>query len=776
MRCPFLATSTHSDVWIDPWAAWVLHVLSTYRKLTRINPVLCRKIFSQAKAYQAIPNDTMNGAPVVLARLLKDLGWTWTDDLFVWSRRSDTNFYLHSGSQTFFQEELERSVRQRLFAQSPIRHDNLGDAKDRHINIELTRFLADGDFASSDVSDVLAQHISQIPTSIQHAKRILPFLFTGSLFDGPRKQRAGLVDSTQCPLCQNDDETLVHMFNECPVLDLPVVPEHVPQTSWTTGIIFESEEDLQKRRSRSSDFQRYELPGPFELTSNCDIFIDGSCFYSRSKRFKSAAVGIYSPERVVFQYPVAGPDHSPQRAELSALAVSLRIFNGEIHIYSDCATVVRGFNILKSSGFCLDLLNKWDNYDLWSEICQSLLVRNGPVLVFKVAAHGRDASQSQYLTDGNAKADRAAKTLAAEHFGNNFCDLTPSLRWVFDLQVHIVQIFVARSNDAVLRDLGFVDVSQVGGQNVNTSIDTRLLCTCVPHRRFAKKTQVVCLGKCPAALQTCTLERAFLHLLSQRLHVPVNIWKGLEARYPTFHAWLESRATLCAPSNMDTVEIPRKRKISDVAKSYILDSINQSYWTDTADWTPWAFFMIDTISSQGFLDGVLSSEQSFGLLITRFRSVWIHFLLHAFPQITENKAAKHGSAFGLLKLSAFHLHLRPRNKVALWSVLIQASLDCNFESTQKRRSRSHWKPNWQLVWKEILAAYACRCLQGTRDCGKETIVTKMREKMHLVFLELLSSSILVEAILWQTSVGSSELEFQESLPDGSMGRSTILPM
>ena len=27
---------------------------------------------------------------------------------------------------------------------------------------------------------------------------------------------------------------------------------------------------------------------------------------------------------------------------------------------------------------------------------------------------------------------------------------------------------------------------------------------------------------------------------------------------------------------------------------------------------------------------------------------------------------------------------------------------------------------------------------------------------------------------WQTSVG--ELEFQESLPDGSMGRSTILPM
>ena len=55
--------------------------------------------------------------------------------------------------------------------------------------------------------------------------------------------------------------------------------------------------------------------------------------------------------------------------------------------------------------------------------------------------------------------------------------------------------------------------------------------------------------------------------------------------------------------------------------------------------------------------------------------------------------------------------------------LIQASLDCNFESTQKRRSRSHWKPNWQLVWKELLTAYACRCLQGTRDCGTTKMIS-----------------------------------------------------
>ena len=244
-------------------------------------------------------------------------------------------------------------------------------------------------------------------------------------------------------------------------------------------------------------------------------------------------------------------------------------------------------------------------------------------------------------------------------------------------------------------------------------------------------------------MQMCTLERAFLHLLSQRLHVPVNIWRGLEARYPIFHAWLESRGTLCAPSNLDTIEIPRRRKISDAAKSYIFDSFNQSYWTDTTDWTPWAFFMIDTISSQGFLDGVLSSDQSFGLLITRFRSVWVHFLSHAFPRITENKAAKHGSAFGLRRLSAFQLHLRPRNKVALWSVLIQASLDCNFETTRERRSRSHWKPNWQLVWKEILAAYACRCLQGTEGGGKKMIRGKFWNLFGLLRVLLAGISVCI---------------------------------
>ena len=43
MRCPYLAVSTHSDIWVDPWAKWVLHVLSTYRKLVRSDSELAHK-------------------------------------------------------------------------------------------------------------------------------------------------------------------------------------------------------------------------------------------------------------------------------------------------------------------------------------------------------------------------------------------------------------------------------------------------------------------------------------------------------------------------------------------------------------------------------------------------------------------------------------------------------------------------------------------------------------------------------------------------------------
>ena len=69
---------------------------------------------------------------------------------------------------------------------------------------------------------------------------------------------------------------------------------------------------------------------------------------------------------------------------------------------------------------------------------------------------------------------------------------------------------------------------------------------------------------------------------------------------------------------------------------------------------------------------------------------------------------------------------------APWSILIQASLYCNKESTGFRNCRSHWNPDWNLVWYPVkCSAIQCMslrvpychrlrdaCLQGIQDGAK----------------------------------------------------------
>ena len=107
------------------------------------------------------------------------------------------------------------------------------------------------------------------------------------------------------------------------------------------------------------------------------------------------------------------------------------------------------------------------------------------------------------------------------------------------------------------------------------------------------------------------------------------------------------------------------------------------------------------------------------------------------------------------KVVPFKCILEPRNKVAnvdhyYMSVLVQVSFECNFESAQKRRSRSYWKPNRQLVRQanSILAAHVCKCLQGTRDWWK----TGQQPFLGGSYLnETLKSSFIRIYIAWRMS-------------------------
>ena len=67
-------------------------------------------------------------------------------------------------------------------------------------------------------------------------------------------------------------------------------------------------------------------------------------------------MGIYSPEVGSFPFPVAGADHSSQRTEIFALAIALRLFSGNVTVYSEIATVVKCYELLQNNGFELGLL------------------------------------------------------------------------------------------------------------------------------------------------------------------------------------------------------------------------------------------------------------------------------------------------------------------------------------------------------------------------------------------------------------------------------------
>ena len=127
------------------------------------------------------------------------------------------------------------------------------------------------------------------------------------------------------------------------------------------------------------------------------------------------------------------------------------------------------------------------------------------------------------------------------------------------------------------------------------------------------------------------------------------------------------------------------------------DSICHTRWWHSSghlvEFTLWAFVIIDTIFSQGFIAGFLTADLSFGLLVERFRCHWIHFLSVAFLNLQENKGANHASCFGLPKLTAFKLRMLPKNVTAIWSIMIQGVWFCKKESVGHEKFRSHCKPN-----------------------------------------------------------------------------------
>ena len=557
MRCPYLCMVSFNDLWVDPWARWVLHVLSTYRKLARTNPSLASKVFAQAKKFKGAENDTLNGAPAALSRILKELHWQWTDDQFVFTRDGDVMFSLVAGSQTFFLQELDRSVRRSLFMCSPERHDNLGECRGRHVDVTLTRFLLDNDFTNRDVFESVGHLVKALLTTIEHAQRILQYILTGSVYDHVRKFKASLVETESCPHC-GDRNTFLHMSKVCSHLSRPSFAISIPETTWATGIFFESDSFAEFRASQH-DVTISDLPDPTFLEGN-DVFIDGSCFHSVSKRVAQAASAVYVPGISQFSCKLPGLDHSSQRSEIFSLILAFRLFQGHMRVFSDCENVVKGFAVLQQCRFDATSICTWDNFDLWQEVCSLALLHEGEVSVVKVAAHGRDRSQLPSLTRGNQMADALAKAAAKMAFAQYANLLLPEIETAVQLHSHLVQLFFSNFSSY---DQTQGDKNQPSKLERPRACGLKPRCTCAPSSRFNKKGPLICKGTCPSAFSfPSNVEQCFLSLVEKGDLVPERVWSILKARYPSFALWIDWKTHPYPAQPVSDVVPDRKRKLS----------------------------------------------------------------------------------------------------------------------------------------------------------------------------------------------------------------------
>ena len=119
--------------------------------------------------------------------------------------------------------------------------------------------------------------------------------------------------------------------------------------------------------------------------------------------------------------------------------LAMQISSGDLLIYTDYQNVVKGFQELQRNNWDLRSMAKWDNFDLWFQICKEFQFLPRSISVQKVAAHGRDPFQHEFLNSGNQIADELAKSLARAKFEQASDDGFRQIRDLVLIQLHLVR-------------------------------------------------------------------------------------------------------------------------------------------------------------------------------------------------------------------------------------------------------------------------------------------------------------------------------------------------
>ena len=146
------------------------------------------------------------------------------------------------------------------------------------------------------------------------------------------------------------------------------------------------------------------------------VFTDGSCIHGRDPDIALASWAlVLADEECIAAGWVPGIEQTVQRAELWAVLRALEWIGeeeGELHLWSDCQSVVETFRFLQNVGHLNCTLA---NSDLWEDLIVLLRQKRCRVYIHKVASHVDIATASSPLDEwtiaNNQKVDLAAQII-----------------------------------------------------------------------------------------------------------------------------------------------------------------------------------------------------------------------------------------------------------------------------------------------------------------------------------------------------------------------------
>ena len=242
MRSAHAVTATCSDVFVDPYAKWVLHVFFSLRKELLKGSPLAQKDLAKAREILNVSPAPLPacrcGRHNIIAYLCRELELEISsENVAVFHRKNDTDFILNLYSHRFFKEELARTTRRYLINRIPRRHDFCEPIQE-DVDIHRTRLLLDTSFQADGEWSFLCPFFDRLPNN-PLTSAILPALLQGYIYTNSRRHAAGMCQDDSCLHCGCKENRTPGQFStsprflgtQGPCLNQPLPRKFVSRTS-----------------------------------------------------------------------------------------------------------------------------------------------------------------------------------------------------------------------------------------------------------------------------------------------------------------------------------------------------------------------------------------------------------------------------------------------------------------------------------------------------------------------------------------------------------------